>query len=515
MVAAVHDAFGAAGPRLPRIDAVAYRIPAPDDYSQQLAAILSLRDAAEQNQALLRLAQCDLSYSQTSQFSQLLRRLPEAATAMLRPRKLAILSSATVDHIVPALAVAGLRRGLRLDTFVAPYGQLAQQLFDGGSSLAAFQPDVVLISLSARDFLSSLKVDMNAEELAKCVADQIGTLESYWTAARRLGATVLQQSFLNIGETLFGNLDGLRPGSPTSAVRALNQAVATAAVEAGVLLVDMDRLLDRHGLRTCFDNARWLQAKIEISPEITSEYADQVGRILAAELGLSKKCAVLDLDNTLWGGVIGDDGMDGIALGQGSAVGEAFVQFQQYVRQLKDRGIVLAVCSKNEHDTAAQVFEKHPDMVLSLDDISVFIANWTDKAANVQEIAKRLNLGLESLVMIDDNPAERARIRQALPMVAVPELPVDPANYVDCLANAGYFEAVAVTNDDLVRSEQYAANARREELAQSAASLDDYLRSLNMRMTAGTPDSVDLPRVTQLINKTNQFKHHHCAPHSS
>ena len=174
-------------------------------------------------------------------------------------------------------------------------------------------------------------------------------------------------------------------------------------------------------------------------------YGDLVVRTLAARLGRARKCLVLDLDNTLWGGVIGDDGLDGIALGQGSALGEGFLAVQQYARELSRRGIILAVCSKNDEANAWEPFDKHPEMALRREDIACFVANWNDKAENIRLIAERLNIGLDSLVFLDDNPFERNRVREALPMVAVPEVPDDPALVPDALAAAGYFEAVAVT----------------------------------------------------------------------
>jgi FkbH-like protein len=220
---------------------------------------------------------------------------------------------------------------------------------------------------------------------------------------------------------------------------------------------------------------------------------------------LSKKCLVLDLDNTLWGGVIGDDGPEGIILGEGTGTGEAHLALQRYAKQLRERGVILAICSKNDPAVAEAVFRDHPEMLLKRSDIAAFVANWEDKAANLRRIAEQLNIGLESLVFVDDNPAERARIRQSLPMVAVPELPADPAHYVRCLADAGYFESVAFTTEDSRRGEQYAANASREALRESSQGMDDFLRGLEMSVTFGPFRTVDLARVAQLIGKTNQF----------
>ena len=214
---------------------------------------------------------------------------------------------------------------------------------------------------------------------------------------------------------------------------------------------------------------------------------------------------MLDLDNTLWGGVIGDDGLDGIVLGQGSALGEAFVAFQDYARELGRRGIILAVCSKNDPANALEPFEKHPEMLLKRNDLASFVANWTDKAHNIRTIAEELNIGLDSLVFVDDNPFERNLVREQLPMVAVPEVGDDPATYPQTLADAGYFEGLAVTDDDRARGAQYQSNRQREELKSSATDLPAFLRGLQMQLVVRPFDQVGLQRTVQLINKTNQF----------
>jgi FkbH-like protein len=227
--------------------------------------------------------------------------------------------------------------------------------------------------------------------------------------------------------------------------------------------------------------------------------------MLAAQQGRSSKCLVLDLDNTLWGGVIGDDGLEGIVLGQGSALGEAYVAFQSYAKELSRRGVILAVCSKNDEANALAPFEKHPDMVLRRSDIACFVANWQDKPANLRSIAETLNIGIDSLVLADDNPFERNIVRRELPMVAVPELPEDPALYAGCIADAGYFEALRVTGEDLERSQQYQGNLQREVLRSSSTDVASYLKSLGMKLIWRPFDQVGMQRVVQLINKTNQF----------
>jgi FkbH-like protein len=274
---------------------------------------------------------------------------------------------------------------------------------------------------------------------------------------------------------------------------------------AGVDLLALDDYALRDGIAVWHDPVLWCRAKQEVSPSIAPLYGDLVMRIVAAKLGRSYKALVLDLDNTLWGGVIGDDGLEGIVLGQGSALGEAFIGFQSYARELSRRGVILAVCSKNDAANAAEPFDKHPEMLLKQTDIASFVANWSDKAANLRAIAAHLNIGLDSLVFVDDNPFERALVRQELPMVAVPEVGDDPANFAQTIADAGYFEGLTITQEDRERTGQYQGNQLREALKASATDLPAYLRSLDIELIWRRFDKIGLSRTVQLINKTNQF----------
>jgi FkbH-like protein len=407
---------------------------------------------------------------------------------------------------LPAIRVAGLRRRLLIDLYKGSFGQYRQELLCPGAELIAFRPEIVLLSLTTRDILSSVPLRATAAEAEAGIADAVQGLRELWsTAQRSLNASVIQQSFLDVSVPLFGSFDRLVPGAPSRLAAKLNERVADAASADGALLLDIARESARDGIDTWFDVARWLQGKIEIAPQSALAYGELLARLIAAQRGQSKKCLVLDLDNTLWGGVIGDDGLDGIVLGEGHALGEAHLALQHYAKALNERGIILAVCSKNDMATAESVFREHPEMLLKRSDIAAFVANWNDKAANLKLIAEQLNIGLDSLVFVDDNPAERARVREALPMVAVPELPKDPAHFVRCIGDAGYFEAVGFTDDDRERSGQYAANVERDALRSASQSMETFLRGLDMSVAFGPVTSVDLTRATQLINKTNQF----------
>jgi FkbH-like protein len=386
------------------------------------------------------------------------------------------------------------------------FGQYRQELLDPGSALHDFRPGIILLSLTAREAIAGVPLEATTDEAEQAVARAIADLRQLWCTAREtFKATVIQQSFLDVSEPLFGSYDRLVPGTPSRLVARLNDLVADAAAQERVLWLDVARASARDGLDAWFDVARWLQGKIEIAPQSAARYGDLVARLIAAQRGQSKKCLALDLDNTLWGGVIGDDGLEGIRLGEGSAVGEAHAGLQRYAKLLKERGVILAVCSKNDLATAEAAFRDHPEMVLRRSDIAAFVANWNDKVENLRAIAEQLNIGLDSLVFVDDNPAERARVRESLPMVAVPELPADAAHYVRCIADAGYFEAVSFTDEDRHRAGQYAANAEREALRDVSQSMDDFLRGLDMSVVFGSIVPVDLTRVAQLINKTNQF----------
>ena len=429
------------------------------------------------------------------------------ATALgLRPLRIALLSSHTVEHLVPAIRVAGLQRRLALSIQLAPYGMYRQALLMDDAALSAFAPQVVVLALDARDAPLQLPLDAPLADVDAAIAERIGELRLLWRRAReRFAAHVVQQTLVPVDPPIFGAFEGLVPASPYALVDRLNAAIRSAAREDGVLLMDLAWEAARGSYGDGLgEPVRWHQAKQLVSPNLAPLYGDQLARVAAASVGLARKCLVLDLDNTLWGGVVGDDGVDGIQLGHGSPSGEAFLAFQRYAALLARRGIILAVCSKNELSVAEAAFD-HPEMALKRSDIAAFVANWDDKAGNLRRIAAMLDIGLDSLVFVDDNPAERDIVRRELPDVAVPELPEDVADYPARVAAAGYFEAVSFTADDTTRSQNYILNAARKAAMSQATDMDGYLRGLQMVLTATPIGAAELARSTQLINKTNQF----------
>ncbi|SEA64474.1 HAD-IIIC family phosphatase [Rubrimonas cliftonensis] len=475
---------------------------APDDHREQVRAFgpgvaaAALRDAATAR----------LDINGLTRLAKALDRVGEAVEGdALSPVDAALLADCTTDYLAPALVATAPRHGVRLRLTVGDYGQMEQALLDPGSAVARARPEVALISLDA----ASLGLDaplMDAAAAAEAVARAVARLEALAAAAReRLGAVPILQTVAPPAEPWSGSLDARFAGAPAAMIQALNARMGGIAEAHGGLLLDVAGLAARVGVARWRDHGQRHAAKLPFALDLTPLWADHVCRLIGAMRGKARKCLVLDLDNTLWGGVVGDDGVEGIALGQGSARGEAHLAVQRYALSLRARGIVLAVCSKNEDDAARAPFRRHPDMLLREEHVAVFVANWTDKATNLQAIARTLNIGVDALAFLDDNPAERARVRQMLPEVATPELPDDPAWYPAALAHAGYFETVALSAEDAGRADAYQANAARAVALESLGSIDAYHRSLEMRCDIRPFDRVGRARIAQLINKTNQF----------
>jgi FkbH-like protein len=450
-----------------------------------------------------------LDFTRTNALDDVVRRrladsLPTGTSTP--PVRLALLGSATLAHLHAPIRVAAVRRNIFVSTYENSYGQYWQELLEPSSALHAFHPDTVLFAIDSRHLAREVHAAMTAAEIASAIADAQALLLRCWRAAQdRLKSVVMQQTLLDVFPRLMGNNEHRLPGSRSRLIAALNGLLPAMADAEGVHLVAVDHAAARDGLAAWHDPALWHRSKQEISPAAGPAYGELVARLIAARHGRSYKCLVLDLDNTIWGGVIGDDGLDGIVIGQGSPLGEGFVAVQEYAKELARRGVILAVCSKNDEANAREPFEKHPDMVLRLADIASFQANWEDKPANLRAIAADLNIALDSLVFLDDNPFERNLVREALPMVAVPEISDDPAEVPGVLADAGYFESLGITGEDRARTAQYQENRAREVLRDTSTDLESYLRGLDMRMTWGRFDSIGQQRIVQLINKTNQF----------
>jgi FkbH-like protein len=423
----------------------------------------------------------------------------------LKPLKIALLATSTVDHLAEVLRFWLATAGFNAEFYFSEFNTVDQTILSPDSDLYKFQPEICWLFTSYRDIPYDTDLyGVSNEVVLEGVQQQVSRFENLWNAIQRHSIAHIVQNNADLPiDRSFGNYEGCQLWGRSNYYRLFNLELAKSC-QAGATPFDLDFIASLFGRSHWFNSRFWYHSKHGFSLDATGLVAFHATRLIQGLKGRSKKCLVLDLDNTLWGGVIGDDGLENIKLGT-DADGEAFQGFQDYILSLKQRGITLAVCSKNEDETARLPFLHHPEMRIQLDDISVFCANWNNKADNIQNIASRLEIGLDSMVFVDDNPAERDLVRRLVPEVAVPEMPGDPANYIRCLDQNLYFETSSFSAEDKNRAAMYRDNARRKDTQESFTSLDDFLGSLDMEATVGDFDSVNLPRICQLINKSNQF----------
>lgn len=422
--------------------------------------------------------------------------------APLVPFKLGIIGTGTLDLLVPLLTASAARHGVLLECVSGSYGQLAQEALDPSSAINRARCDAVLIAADHR----SLPIPPSLAEREGAVDAALHFIDMLREGLRTHGgAPSIVQTFAPPAETMFGSLDRRIATSARSILEQVNRRMVERLEGTADHILDVAALAETIGLAEWYSPAHWNLAKLPFAAPYAPLYADHVGRLIGAIRGKARRVLVLDLDNTVWGGVIGDDGMDGIRIAQGDATGEAFLDVQRTALMLRERGVVLAVSSKNTDEVARAVFREHPEMLLREEHIAVFQANWNDKASNIKAIAEELSLGLSSFVFLDDNPVERGLVRQLLPEVAVPELPDDPALYARTLLAAGYFEATSFSAEDRARADFYQDNARRLALQQTVGGVEAYLESLRMEISFAPFDATGRERITQLINKSNQF----------
>jgi FkbH-like protein len=413
--------------------------------------------------------------------------------------RIGLVSSFLTDMLADALTAALARRGIVAALDVAPYGAVPGHLLMGDAPFAGC--DLAFILPTHRDLLRRPQPGASAEEASQAAVTEADFWASLWP---RLGCPVVQLGFDPPPARALAEGDGFLPGGTLRHARETNARLFGAA-PANVAVVDAEALAGWIG-PAWHDARTYTLCKQPFANSALGEIAEALAAAAAGLLGKARKALVLDLDNTLWGGVIGDVGLEGIALGMEMAEGEAFVAFQSYVRSLAARGVILAVCSKNKHEIALDVFRSHSGMILKEADIACFAVNFEDKATNIRRIAETLNIGLDSLVFVDDNPVERGWVRQQLPEVLVVDLPPEPAGYARAVEAARAFPMQRLTAEDLQRGRSYRALAAQAELAASATDLNQFLASLEPKATLEPLSAATSDRIVQLIRKTNQFK---------
>jgi FkbH-like protein len=479
-------------------------LPAPDDFGAMVKAIR--RQDGDTSASIRSLATHTLDANQLQRVARLVEFARERrdGDAGLTSFRLGIVSNATTDFITPAIMGTGARYGFDIDCGTTGFGQFMQAALDPESDINRARCDAVLLALDSRAFALDCAPG-DASAAAAAVERALDSIDAMAGVLAQFCSTLVLQTAPPLPETMLGGFDALLPGSHLSQVSALNDGIRDRCRGSSLKLLDVATTASQVGLAEWHDAGAWNLAKQPFGHAFIPVYADSLCRLIAAIRGKSRKAIVLDLDNTLWSGVIGDDGMDRINVAQGDPTGEAHLALQSYALGLRERGVVIAICSKNTDAVARQVFREHPDMLMREEHIAVFQANWDDKATNLRAIADALNIGLDALVFVDDNPAERALVRQRLPQIAVPELPSDVSLYVRTIAAGGYFEATGFSQEDRQRAQFYTQNARRVSLQAAIGDIDDYLKSLDMKIHFAAFDEQGRARIAQLINKSNQF----------
>ncbi len=429
-----------------------------------------------------------------------------SAVEGLKEIRIAVLGGTTTNELVDLLELLLLSSGFRPTFRQSEYGRFYEDAVLEPHEIAAFKPDIVYVHTCSLNIQTYPPVSCSEDHLQGFVDAEISRYRAIWQSLdRHVGCQIVQNNFELPSAAILGNLDAVLPGGRSRFVLELNRAMATeAAGNPKLLLQDLFSIAARIGTNQWSDPERWFSYKLANTVEGSYAIASSFTSLVKAIYGRSRKLLVLDLDNTLWGGVIGDDGADKIVIGRETPVAEAYTAFQEYCLRLRDRGILLAVCSKNNDDIARSGFD-HPDSVLKLEHFSAFKANWDPKHENILQIAQELNLGADSFVFVDDNPAERAIVEGQIPGVAVPNVGADVAKYVAIVEEGRYFEVTSLGKEDFVRAKLYEENAQRAQLEQKFANYGEYLDSLEMTAEIDRFNSTYMERIAQLTNKTNQF----------
>ena len=424
----------------------------------------------------------------------------------LIPTRIAILGGSTTTELKSMLELFLLAQGIQPAFYESGYNRYSEDILFENPDLVSFKPDVVLIHTTWHNVSQFPELGEPEEEVEQRVRREASRFESLWKKIHsRLDALIIQNNFDLPGLRPLGNLEAIEPRGRLNFLMRLNAEFAAYAGQHPRLLInDIHYLSAQVGLAEWHSHAYWYNFHMAVSPAATVALAQNVAGIVKAVYGKAKKCLVLDLDNTLWGGVVGDDGVESLILGRDHPVGEAYVDFQRYVKGLQSRGIILAVCSKNDVINAKEGFS-HPDSILKLDDFSAFRANWNPKPENIRDIAAELKIGLDSIVFVDDNPAERSLVAGQLPEVATPDVGSDVSRFAEILEAEHYFDVNTIVRDDLNRAAYYNSNAQRSTYQTGFDDYEEFLASLEMTAEIAPFTSVYLERITQLINKTNQF----------
>lgn len=419
--------------------------------------------------------------------------------------RLALVGDTATQFVATAIKGMAVERGYDVDLYEADFNQVERQFMDPMSELYKFDADFIVVFQSTHKLGEHHSLSAVEQQLA-LADDRLVFVASVCENPALANKKIIYFNYPEIEDTIFGSYANKVDSSFTFQVRKLNYELMKLAEQfPNLYICDIAGLQNKLGRDVMFASNIYTSTEMVLSIDALPYVASRVMDIVCAIKGQFKKCLILDLDNTIWGGVIGDDGLEGIQLGHGLGIGKAFTEFQMWIKKLKQRGIIICVASKNNEEIAKEPFEKHPDMVLKLDDIAVFQANWETKVDNIRTIQSILNIGFDSMVFLDDNPFERNMVRENIPGITVPELPQDPSDYLEYLYSLNLFETASYSNADKDRTKQYQVEAKRVSLSKTFTNEADFLKSLNMVSTVSGFTKFNTPRVAQLSQRSNQF----------
>ena len=416
--------------------------------------------------------------------------------------KVSLVGDTATQFLAISIRGEGALRGYNVDMFEADYNQVEQQVMDPTSDLYEHNAKYNIFFQSTHKLLEKYSL-LPASEWGNLAEERLAFVR---TICETVPGKIIYYNYPEIGDAVFGSYENKVPSSFIYQVRMINLGLMELAQEfPNLFICDLSEIQAKYGRDFFFDSSVYVSTEMILSIDALPIIASRTLDIICAIEGKFKKCLILDLDNTVWGGVVGDDGWENIQVGHGLGIGKAFTEFQQWIKKLKNRGIIVCVCSKNDEDKAKEPFEKNPEMILKLDDIAVFVANWDNKADNIRTIQSILNIGFDSIVFLDDNPFERNMVRENVPGVTVPELPEDPGDYVEYLYSLNLFETASYSSADKDRTKQYQVEAKRVSSAKAFTNEADFLKSLNMVSEVKGFDKFNTPRVAQLSQRSNQF----------
>lgn len=436
---------------------------------------------------------------------QELKKLAKHTPADLPMIKIALIGDTATQFLATAIRGTGVERGYQIDLFEAEYNQVERQFLDPSSELYQSDADYIVLFQSTHK-LGEKHSLLSADQQETLAEERLAFIASICENPALADKKIICLDYPEIEDTVFGSYATKVSSSLTYQVRKLNMGLMDLSQQyANLFICDIAGLQNKLGRDIMFAPNVYVSTEMVLSIDALPYVAGRVMDIVCAIKGQFKKCLILDLDNTVWGGVIGDDGIEGIQLGHGLGIGKAFTEFQMWVKKLKQRGIIICVASKNNEETAKEPFEKHPDMVLKLEDIAVFQANWETKVDNIRTIQRILNIGFDSMVFLDDNPFERNIVRENIPGITVPELPEDPGEYLEYLYSLNLFETASYSQADKDRTKQYQVEAKRVSLQKTFSNEADFLKSLDMVSVVSGFNAFNTPRVAQLSQRSNQF----------